>query len=71
MNIFSMFSRRVVWSGWQLAVFKWSTTSFALLIGCYFADIVRSLTWFLVLVALVTTPLVLKWWFSRDYDVDL
>ncbi|MGD9681140.1 MAG: hypothetical protein AB7W16_08150 [Candidatus Obscuribacterales bacterium] len=66
-----MFKRRVTWSGWQLAVYKWSTTSIALIIGCYFADIVRSLTWLLALVAVITTPLVMKWWFSRDYDVDL
>lgn len=63
---FLMLDRKVTWSGWQLATYKWSVLAFGLLIGAYFPEVVKSLALFLLPVFLVCTFFVFRWWFGGE-----
>ena len=58
----SFLTRRVVWANWQFAPLKWSMLSLGIIIGAYFADLLKPYLWQVGVVFLVTTVWVTVLW---------
>jgi hypothetical protein len=58
----SFLTRRVVWANWQFAPLKWSMLSLGIIIGAYFADLLKPYLCLVGVIFLVTTVWVTVLW---------
>lgn len=56
-----------VWSAWDIALLKWSSILFGMILGAYSSVFVKRFLWvFIVLIAILAIRPVYSYWFSKD-----